>query len=92
MITISAKVQNSQNKNHIVLKTLDKEHSITIPSKSNGFGSSVNGGETLFLALAICYCNDLYREAEKKSIILILTNGPTHFLIVKKIILILYIT
>ena len=68
MITISAKVQNSQNKNHIVLKTLDKEHSITIPSKSNGFGSSVNGGETLFLALAICYCNDLYREAEKKSI------------------------
>lgn len=31
-------------------------------------GSSVNGGELLFLALATCYCNDIYREAAKRNI------------------------
>ena len=30
--------------------------------------SGVNRGELLFLALATCYCNDLYREAEKLGI------------------------
>ena len=33
--------------------------------KSPGRGSAVNGGEFLVLALATCYCNDLYREAER---------------------------
>ena len=28
----------------------------------------MNGGELLFLALATCYCNDLYREAAKRAI------------------------
>ena len=32
------------------------------------YGSSANGGELLFLALATCYCNDLYREATKRNI------------------------
>jgi uncharacterized OsmC-like protein len=31
-------------------------------------GSSVNGGELLCLALATCFCNDIYREAKKKNI------------------------
>lgn len=35
---------------------------------ANGLGSSVNGGELLFLALATCYCNDIYREAAKRGI------------------------
>ncbi len=29
---------------------------------------ATNGGELLFAALATCYCNDLYREAAKRSI------------------------
>jgi uncharacterized OsmC-like protein len=33
-----------------------------------GRGSSINGGELLFAALATCFCNDLYREATKRSI------------------------
>ncbi len=37
-------------------------------SKENGYGSSASGGELLFLALATCYCNDIYREAAKKNI------------------------
>jgi uncharacterized OsmC-like protein len=39
-----------------------------IAPKASGFGSSVNGGELLFLALATCYCNDIYREAAKRGI------------------------
>ena len=39
-----------------------------IPSKLSGYGSSANGGELLFLALATCYCNDIYREAAKRNI------------------------
>ena len=44
------------------------EHSISIQPKSTGFGSNTNGGELLFLALATCYCNDIYREAAKREI------------------------
>jgi uncharacterized OsmC-like protein len=65
---ISAKVENSQNKHQVTLQTNDHVHSITIPPKPTGHGSSANGGELLFLALATCYCNDIYREAAKRNI------------------------
>jgi organic hydroperoxide reductase OsmC/OhrA len=39
-----------------------------VPAKSSGQGSGVNGGELLMLALATCYCNDLYREAARLGI------------------------
>lgn len=41
---------------------------LEIPYKPSGYGSSYSGAELLFLALATCICNDLYREASKKSI------------------------
>lgn len=41
---------------------------MAIAAKGEGHGSRVNGGELLFLALAACYCNDLYREARKRGI------------------------
>jgi organic hydroperoxide reductase OsmC/OhrA len=65
---ISARVQNSQGQHHVVLRTNDNVHSLTIPPKPTGFGSSANGGELLFLALATCYCNDIYREAAKRGL------------------------
>lgn len=65
---ITAKVENSKDNHQVTLQTNDNVHSILIPSKSTGFGSSANGGELLFLALATCYCNDLYREAAKRKI------------------------
>ena len=65
---IQAHVENSQNQHHVTLTTNGKSHSIAIPPKSSGLGSSANGGEMLFLALATCYCNDLYREAAKRNI------------------------
>jgi organic hydroperoxide reductase OsmC/OhrA len=65
---ITANIQNSHGQHNVVLTTNDHSHSIAIPPKSSGSGSSANGGELLFLALATCYCNDLYREAAKRNI------------------------
>ena len=65
---ITAKVENSKDNHQVTLKTNDNVHSIAIPPKSTGYGSSANGGELLFLALATCYCNDIYREAAKRNI------------------------
>jgi len=65
---ISARIQSSYNEHHITLDTNGNAQALAIAPKSNGFGSSVNGGELLFLALATCYCNDLYREAAKRGI------------------------
>jgi organic hydroperoxide reductase OsmC/OhrA len=65
---IVAQLQNSQGKNEVILKTDDAAHPLSIPPKATGFGSSANGGELLFLALATCYCNDIYREAAKRAI------------------------
>ena len=64
---ISATVQNGSGQHHITLRTNDDVHSLAIPPRPTGFGSSVNGGELLFLALATCYCNDIYREAAKRG-------------------------
>ncbi len=69
-MNISATIKNSFQKNDISVKTEDNQKSIEISSKSDGFGSSVNGGELLFLALATCFCNDLYREALKRKMTL----------------------
>jgi organic hydroperoxide reductase OsmC/OhrA len=65
---ISAQVQNSAGQHAATLRTNDATHTLTIPPKTTGFGSSANGGELLFLALATCYCNDIYREAAKRGI------------------------
>jgi organic hydroperoxide reductase OsmC/OhrA len=65
---ISARVENSFNNHQATVNTNGQERSIQIPAKATGFGSSANGGELLFLALATCYCNDIYREAERQGI------------------------
>ena len=65
---ITAHVQNSHNHQHVTLATNDTAHTIEIPPKATGYGSSANGGELLFLALATCYCNDIYREAAARGI------------------------
>jgi organic hydroperoxide reductase OsmC/OhrA len=65
---ISARVQNGGGKHQVVLSTNEQTHTLAIAPKSTGFGSSVNGGELLLLALATCYCNDLYREAAKRGL------------------------
>ena len=65
---ISAQIQNQAGRHDVRLTTNDQSRALTIPPKSTGFGSSANGGELMLLALATCYCNDIYREAEKHNI------------------------
>lgn len=65
---ISARIANQQGKHAVTLVTDGREQHLPIAPGGDGFGSSLNGGQLLFLALATCYCNDLYREARKRGI------------------------
>lgn len=67
-MNISARVVNRRGEHTVTLRTEGREHALTIAPKAEGLGSSANGAELLFLALATCYCNDIYREARKRSI------------------------
>src|SRR5580765_8066692 len=65
---IAAVVKNSSLGHDVELRTGSVVHALAVAPKAAGRGSSVNGGEFLMLALATCYCNDLYREAERLGI------------------------
>ncbi len=65
---ISARVQSGRGTHRVFLRSNDHVHAINIPPQATGFGSSVNGGELLFLALATCYCNDVFRAAGRLNI------------------------
>jgi len=65
---ISAKVTSSPSTHAVEVRTGDHAQSLSVPAKAAGDGSAVNGGEFLMLAVATCYCNDLYREAQRLGI------------------------
>ena len=65
---ISASIKSSFQLHEVNVETENKIKSISISPKAEGFGSSINGGELLFLSLATCFCNDLYREAAKQNL------------------------
>ena len=65
---ISATVDNKFQRHQITLTTGGKSHTLDVQPRASGLGSSANGGELLCLAMATCYCNDLYREAAKRGI------------------------
>ena len=67
---ISTTVTNSGTQHTVAVRTDGKAQPLSIPAKASGQGSGVNGGEFLLLALATCYCNDLYREAARRDIAL----------------------
>ncbi|HVV54630.1 MAG TPA: OsmC family protein [Mucilaginibacter sp.] len=67
-MNISASIKSKFNKHRVVVSTNGSEKELQIPPKASGFGSSANGGELLLLALATCFCNDIYREAAKKNL------------------------
>ena len=56
------------NHHEVVVHTNENSQQVAIPHKPSGYGSAVNGGELLTLAIATCFCNDLYREAAKRNI------------------------
>ena len=67
---ISASVRNEGSVHEVAVATAGSQRPLAIPAKEGGGGSAVNGGEFLMLALATCYCNDLYREARRLGLVL----------------------
>lgn len=65
---IAAHVINTAGDHRVTVTTAESTQDVTIAAKSSGRGSAVNGGELLMLALATCYCNDIYREAARSNI------------------------
>lgn len=76
---IRASVENTENSHRVAVSMNDNKTTLEIKPKTNGRGSGVNGGELLFLSLATCYCNDVFREAESMNIIVhelkVVVNG-----------------
>jgi organic hydroperoxide reductase OsmC/OhrA len=68
VIRIEAHVANALHSHRAVVATDGAPRDIDIPPRATGYGSSANGGELLCLALATCYCNDVYREAATRAI------------------------
>src|SRR5437899_1080911 len=66
---IEAHVANQFQQHAVSLTTDGTARTLQVPARPSGFGSSASGGELLCLALATCYCNDVFREAEKRGIV-----------------------
>jgi uncharacterized OsmC-like protein len=67
-MNILAHVASREGHHAVTLRTGAATRTLNIAPKPTGPGSSVSGGELLFLALATCYCNDLYREAARRGV------------------------
>ncbi|RZJ05494.1 MAG: OsmC family peroxiredoxin [Rubrivivax sp.] len=64
---ITAQLKNTASSHAVDVTTAGQPKPVAIAGRMGG-GSAVNGGEFLMLALATCYCNDLYREAARLHI------------------------
>jgi organic hydroperoxide reductase OsmC/OhrA len=67
---ISAHVRNRSNEHELTVATAGRPQRLAVSAKASGNGSATNGGELLMAALATCYCNDLYREAERLGVVI----------------------
>jgi organic hydroperoxide reductase OsmC/OhrA len=67
-VHISASVKNARHSHNLTVTSGNVAKSLNVPGREDGCGSGINGGEFLMLALATCYCNDLYREAARLGV------------------------
>ncbi len=65
---ISAIVKNARRSHKVSVTTGNTVKTLDVPCREGGSGSGINGGEFLMLAVATCYCNDLYREAARLGV------------------------
>jgi len=68
-VLITAHVRSAQSAHEVSVASAGSSKPLTVHAKTGGQGSAVNGGEFLMLALATCYCNDIYREAARLNIV-----------------------
>lgn len=67
---IAAVVRNAPEGHEVSVRTGGSTQAVAIPARTEGRGSAINGGELLMLALATCYCNDLFREAARLGMVI----------------------
>lgn len=60
MIPVSASILNENGKNVVELSFNEKKRSMDIATKEGGKGVRERSAELLFLAMAVCYTNDIY--------------------------------
>lgn len=65
---VRASVHSSTTAHEVAVSTDGRASVVAIPGRPGG-GSALNGGELLCAALATCYCNDLYREAARRGMV-----------------------
>ena len=65
---VSAQVQNSYGEHHALISTKREYTLDQHPAEADGSRLQRQRRECFFLALATCYCNDIYREADKRGI------------------------
>lgn len=65
---IKARIDSAHNVHSVIVDTNGNKQQLNVSPKATGYGSSVNGGEFLCVAVATCFCNDLYREAAKRNV------------------------
>ena len=64
----TASVRSTAGTQEVTVATGGHGRTLDIPSRAGAPGSAVSGGELLFLALATCATNDVYREAAARSL------------------------
>jgi organic hydroperoxide reductase OsmC/OhrA len=77
-VRIRALVADERGRHDVTLSTDTTSRTLAIAPRSGGAGSSANGGELLCLALATCYCNDVYREAARRAIDVVRVEVEAH--------------
>lgn len=65
---ISAHVRSSEGRHTAEVGTDGVTRTMDVPAREALPGSAVSGGELLFLALATCYGNDVFREAAREGV------------------------
>jgi organic hydroperoxide reductase OsmC/OhrA len=67
-VLITAHVRNAPSVHEVSVASAGGTKPLSVHAKTSGQGSAVNGGEFLMLALATCFCNDIYRDAARLNI------------------------
>src|SRR5438132_11651327 len=70
MAQTSVRVRTVQDACVAVGWTGHRTLTIDRPEQAGGMGLGFNGGELLLLAIGGCYCNDLFREAAKRGMVI----------------------
>lgn len=66
---IRASVSSAAASHETAVSTDGRVSTVAVAGRPGG-GSALNGGELLCLALATCYCNDVYREAGRRGLVI----------------------